>query len=336
MDPRSNLSGAGSDSDNETVLRALLLQLESANAASSHKPLEPAPQPPAQSSNFASLAPGLSTATFLSALIHLQASRVLELEQQAERARQELGIRLRLAQQSQAAYLPPFPQQTRGTAAPDVAVEGLQAFLASINPDPSAAARMFVAGQQGSPCQPISSQQGPLFQTITEASSSDTTIPVPSVINTNNPTRHRVEASADERSSVESRALARAESPRARKGRSVPEPFPQKLMRMIEECEAGGLSSVLSFAADGQSFIVHNPSRFLHEIIPVYFRHNSLPSFKRQMLHYNFRHEPTSDGTGLVYSHPCFRRGGRQQLHMIRRQSSSSRQSSTAKKNEGR
>ena len=63
----------------------------------------------------------------------------------------------------------------------------------------------------------------------------------------------------------------------------VTEPFPEKLHRMLQEVEAAGEDNIISFFPHGRAFAVHNPSRFVSEVMPKYFRQSRLSSFQRQL-----------------------------------------------------
>lgn len=68
----------------------------------------------------------------------------------------------------------------------------------------------------------------------------------------------------------------------------VIEPFPEKLHRLLLETEAAGKSDIISFVANGRAFMIHKPDRFFKEIVPQYFNHKRLSSFKRQLNLYSF------------------------------------------------
>jgi hypothetical protein len=63
----------------------------------------------------------------------------------------------------------------------------------------------------------------------------------------------------------------------------VTEPFPEKLHRMLKEVEAANETDILSFFPHGRAFAVHNPTRFVAEVMPKYFRQSRLSSFQRQL-----------------------------------------------------
>ena len=65
-------------------------------------------------------------------------------------------------------------------------------------------------------------------------------------------------------------------------------PFPYRLHRMLEDVERAGKQDVVSWMPCGQSFKVHKISRFVNEIVPVYFNLTQYKSFKRQLINYGF------------------------------------------------
>jgi len=88
----------------------------------------------------------------------------------------------------------------------------------------------------------------------------------------------------------------------------VIEPFPEKLHRLLQETEAAGLSDVISFVANGRAFTIHKPERFFKEIVPQYFRHKRLSSFKRQLNLYGFELISSGPARGGYY-HKMFVQG---------------------------
>jgi HSF-type DNA-binding len=55
----------------------------------------------------------------------------------------------------------------------------------------------------------------------------------------------------------------------------------------LREVDSAGRSDVISFV-DKNAFRVHKPELFFREIVPRYFRHSRLSSFKRQLNLYGF------------------------------------------------
>lgn len=93
---------------------------------------------------------------------------------------------------------------------------------------------------------------------------------------------------------------------RARGG--VTEPFPEKLHRMLREVEETGEGIIVSFFPHGRAFAVHNPTRFVSEIMPKYFRQSRLSSFQRQLNLYGFTRISQGPDAGGYY-HELFLKG---------------------------
>ena len=93
---------------------------------------------------------------------------------------------------------------------------------------------------------------------------------------------------------------------RARGG--VTEPFPEKLHRMLCEVEASGDETTVSFFPHGRAFAVHNPARFVTEVLPKYFRQSRLSSFQRQLNLYGFTRISQGPDAGGYY-HELFLKG---------------------------
>ena len=79
-----------------------------------------------------------------------------------------------------------------------------------------------------------------------------------------------------------------AEATRPRKKRKYKlEAFPQKLHRLIVEATANGKDSVVRFNEDGKQFQILNTAEF-EKLLPGYFRHSNISSFKRCLHLYGF------------------------------------------------
>jgi len=90
-------------------------------------------------------------------------------------------------------------------------------------------------------------------------------------------------------------------------------PFPERLYTMLSQVEDEGYESIVSWQPHGRCFIVHQPKRFVEEVMPKYFRQSKLTSFQRQVNLYGFRRLTAGQDRGAYY-HELFLRG-RPDLH---------------------
>jgi hypothetical protein len=85
--------------------------------------------------------------------------------------------------------------------------------------------------------------------------------------------------------------------------------FPCKLHRLLQDVENEGLTDIISWHKDGNSFRVHNPEVFVEKILPRYFKKSKYRSFQRQLNLYGFHRitavKPFWDS---CYHHPDFSR----------------------------
>jgi len=88
----------------------------------------------------------------------------------------------------------------------------------------------------------------------------------------------------------------------------VNEPFPEKLHRMLQECQEKDESDVISFFAHGRAFKIYHVERFTREIMPRYFKQSRLSSFQRQLNLYGFTRITVGPDAGGYY-HELFLKG---------------------------
>jgi len=112
--------------------------------------------------------------------------------------------------------------------------------------------------------------------------------------------------------------------------RGVIEPFPEKLHRLLRECEATGNDDIISFTADGKAFEIHKPDRFFSIIVPRYFKQSKLSSFKRQLNLYRFELITIGPSRG-GYAHPNFQKYKPELCRQIRRRDIKSHSKEAAK-----
>ena len=98
-----------------------------------------------------------------------------------------------------------------------------------------------------------------------------------------------------------------------------PEPFPEKVFRLLLDCEVNHSEDIASFTPSGKAFWVHDRDRFVKEIVPKYFRQSKWESFIRQLNIYRFERIVAGSESG-AFGHPCFRKDCSQLLVHIPRQ----------------
>eukprot|EP00977_Amphora_coffeiformis_P021546 scaffold9455_cov163-Amphora_coffeaeformis.AAC.5 len=84
--------------------------------------------------------------------------------------------------------------------------------------------------------------------------------------------------------------------------------FPLRLQRMLDKLEADGNSDIVSWCGHGRAFVVHDPDRFVSELMPVYFNQTKYSSFQRQLHMYNFSRITSGRDKG-AYWNIYFQRG---------------------------
>ncbi|XP_025115865.1 heat shock factor protein-like isoform X2 [Pomacea canaliculata] len=105
-------------------------------------------------------------------------------------------------------------------------------------------------------------------------------------------------------------------------GSNVPA-FLMKLWTLVENPLTDHL---ISWDSSGKSFHIYEQSQFAHEILPLYFKHNNISSFIRQLNMYGFRKVVHVEQGGLKvekddleFQHPYFQRGQELLLDLIKR-----------------
>lgn len=86
--------------------------------------------------------------------------------------------------------------------------------------------------------------------------------------------------------------------------------FPFKLHSILENSEASGQESIISWLPSGKAFKIHKPKEFADAIMPQYFNQTKYRSFQRQLYIYGFDRikDKQSDDYG-AYFHELFIRG---------------------------
>ena len=77
--------------------------------------------------------------------------------------------------------------------------------------------------------------------------------------------------------------------------------FPTKLHEALDQIEADGLASVISWQPHGRAFVVHKPKEFVVLVLPKYFKQSKLTSFQRQLSLYDFKRITDGPDRGGYY-----------------------------------
>ncbi|XP_018027828.1 uncharacterized protein LOC108683062 isoform X2 [Hyalella azteca] len=102
--------------------------------------------------------------------------------------------------------------------------------------------------------------------------------------------------------------------------------FLYKLWKLVEDENTDHL---IRWGEDGKSFLLCSQGQFSRELLPLYYKHNNMASFVRQLNMYGFRKVPSMEGGGLrldrdemEFAHPYFVRGEEHNLELIKRKMS--------------
>jgi hypothetical protein len=77
-------------------------------------------------------------------------------------------------------------------------------------------------------------------------------------------------------------------------------------------------NEMLSWSEDGSYFMIVQPETFAETVLPMYYRHNKLTSFIRQLNMYGFKKRVSTLGY-MAYAHQYFLRDSKNELHLIER-----------------
>ena len=82
-------------------------------------------------------------------------------------------------------------------------------------------------------------------------------------------------------------------------------PFPMILHDVIEMCEVNNHEDIISWQPHGLAFKIHKPNKFQEIILPIFFKHQIMKSFMRQLYHYRFQRITKGEDVGC-YHHELF------------------------------
>lgn len=102
-------------------------------------------------------------------------------------------------------------------------------------------------------------------------------------------------------------------TPRSGVERPGPTPFVQKVYELVQDPST---QDIVGWEAGGTSFIIHRTGEFVEQVLPLYFKHNNLSSFVRQLNQYSF-HKVSH--YRWEFEHASFRRDRPDLLDNIRR-----------------
>ncbi|XP_022914900.1 heat shock factor protein 1 isoform X2 [Onthophagus taurus] len=110
--------------------------------------------------------------------------------------------------------------------------------------------------------------------------------------------------------------------------------FLSKLWRMVNDPTTDKL---IAWSTGGKSFVIQHRAQFWYELLPLYYKHNNMSSFVRQLNMYGFHKlSPVDNGSvelekdEIQFYHPMFQKGQPHLLSNIKRKVTSSKVTSPA------
>lgn len=101
-------------------------------------------------------------------------------------------------------------------------------------------------------------------------------------------------------------------------GPNVPA-FLRKLWKIVNDpC----IDDLVSWSSDGESFVIKNPAEFCYNLLPIYYKHNNMSSFIRQLNMYGFHKISSENGCDkdeIRFFHPFFQQNESRLLQHIKR-----------------
>jgi len=103
------------------------------------------------------------------------------------------------------------------------------------------------------------------------------------------------------------------------------EKIPTFIRKTYEILEENRFPDIIDWSKDEKSLVIFKPTDFASQVLPLYFKHNHLTSFVRQLHMYNF-HKRRSVGNDHIYYHELFQKNKRYLLKNIRKKKSDQNQ----------
>ncbi|PAA80625.1 hypothetical protein BOX15_Mlig032669g2, partial [Macrostomum lignano] len=108
-------------------------------------------------------------------------------------------------------------------------------------------------------------------------------------------------------------------SPNLRRG--LPGGLPGFLVKLWTLVNDPTIDSIISWDSTGDCILISDGNALAAEVLPLYFKHNNLASFTRQLNMYGFHKLASADSSGQMhFQHPYFRQGQPELLPSVNRQ----------------
>jgi len=93
------------------------------------------------------------------------------------------------------------------------------------------------------------------------------------------------------------------------------------LIKLFEIVSSPASDSLVCWSEHGGTFRIVDRTKFAQEVLPLYFKHDNLRSFIRQLNIYGFQRVPNASGRDrtMEFFHPMFTRNGVRNLKDIKR-----------------
>lgn len=93
------------------------------------------------------------------------------------------------------------------------------------------------------------------------------------------------------------------------------------LIKLFEIVSSAASDDLVLWSEHGDTFRIEDRNRFAQDVLPLYFKHDNLRSFIRQLNIYGFQRVPSAKGRDrtMEFFHPMFTRNGLRNLKEIKR-----------------